>query len=115
MGRYQVQGSHIKIPEWMPKITQPESHQIIPHVSSEGRGIMSTVDDKKITVDIIQPTTAEKPVGKRGRKFQTLPTDFIQELSGEGLGSKAIAAALARSGYQVSYKTIQRQLAGARG
>ena len=78
-------------------------------------GIMSTVADKKFTVDIIQPsvttTTREK---RRGPKHKELPAEKIARWAGEGMGSKTIAAKLKVEGVTISYKTIQRLLAGQR-
>lgn len=81
-------------------------------VSQLGQEIMSTLKVKKSEVDIIQPTVLKNYSQKRGPKFQTLPDGFIRELASEGLGAKAITTQLKDRGYSVSYKTIQRRLAG---
>ena len=53
---------------------------------------------------------------KRGPKHRSLPDDLIEQLAGEGMGSKAIAAKLkGESGIEVSYKTIQRRLSAREG
>jgi hypothetical protein len=70
---------------------------------------LSTVNNKNITVDKLRLLPhREKP----GPKPKTLPVDFIKTLASQGLGSKAIATQLKHSGLEVSYKTIQRLIAG---
>jgi hypothetical protein len=76
-------------------------------VSQVGAGILSTVNDKKIEVDKIQPTP---PVVTRGRKSLKLPTERIRQLALSGMGSKAITRKLRDEGLLVSYKTVQRRL-----
>jgi hypothetical protein len=73
---------------------------------------MSTLKDENSEVDIIQSVTPAPVTSKRGPTFTSLPYDLIKQLAGEGLGSKAIAAELAKQGQIVSYKTIQRRLQG---
>lgn len=78
-----------------------------------GDGIMSTVKAKKTGVDMIAPAAMTK--GKRGPKYRSLPEDLIEQLAGEGMSNKAISAKLkGEFGIEVSYKTIQRLLAGQR-
>jgi hypothetical protein len=80
---------------------------------------MSTLESKKSEVDIITPSVSTRPIVKRirrGPKHRTdLPVEVIMQWAGEGMGSKVIAARLkAEHGIIVSYKTIQRILAGQR-
>lgn len=98
--------------DWKPKKATKQTAQ----VSQDVCGIMSTLESKKIEVDIIHPpATISRPSGKRGPKHRRLPEDLIKQLAGEGMGSKAIAARLkAELGITVSYKTIQRVLSGKR-
>ncbi len=52
---------------------------------------------------------------KRGRKRKPLPVELITQRASEGLGAKAIATLLkTEDGIEVSYKTVQRVLAGKR-
>lgn len=101
-------------PSWVPKqpkIAGKKVCRVVPY----GAGIMSTLESKKITVDIIQPSGGKGTHKKRGPKHRELPEDLIRELADGDLGAKAIAAALKRKqGIIVSYKTIQRVLAGRR-
>ena len=100
---------HIKKPTWMPC---KNGQQNQPHVSPYGGGIMSTLGEEKIEVDIIQPSVAKVTHGKRGPKPKVLPHDLIKKWAGEGMGSKAIASKLKTDhSITVSYKTIQRILA----
>ena len=76
---------------------------------------MSTLNDKKSEVDIIQPSVAKVTREKRGPKQKALPQELIRQLAGKNMGSKAIATHLRREmGIHVSYKTIQRVLSGER-
>jgi len=76
----------------------------------QGDRNMSTLEESKITVDIIPPR-----VGKRGPKKMELPEGRIREMAGAGMGSRAIAGRLkAESSITISYKTIQRLLEGQR-
>jgi len=96
--------------DWKPKRAPKETAQASHYV----RTIMSTVESKKIEVDIIYPSDAMSK-GKRGPKHRQLPEDLVVRLAGEGVGSKAIAAKLkAELSITVSYKTIQRVLSGER-
>jgi hypothetical protein len=85
---------------------------------------MSTLNDKKSEVDIIQPpvgkvTREKQPIkteAKRGPKHKALPRELISQWAGEGMGSKAIASKLySELSIKVSYKTIQRLLSGNAG
>ena len=79
-------------------------------ISEQGGQNMSTLENTKITVDIIRPR-----IGKRGPKKMKLPDDEIKQLHKDGMGAKAIATHLKREhGIEVSYKTIQRLLSGER-
>jgi len=99
-------------PKWIPR--RQESGQNLIPVSGDGYGIMSTVEDKKNTVDIIHPPVTYR-TAKRGPKHRRLPEDLIANLADEGMGSKAIASILkAKHGIGVSYKTVQRVLSGKR-
>lgn len=77
---------------------------------------MQTVKNKKTTVCIIPPTTPKVTREKRrGPKQRDLPVELIERWSGEGMGSKAIAARLKReSDIKVHYSTISRILSGQR-
>jgi len=102
-----------KRPKWIPKPQKAPKKQY--QVSQHGDGIMSTVEGKKIEVDIINPPDAIRTSTKRGPKHRQLPEDLIRQLASEGMGSKVIAARLkAEHGIIVSYKTIQRILSGER-
>ncbi len=97
------------------RITQADvilGHENAEVVSSYPPGIMSTLTGKKSEVDIIQPSVGKVTREKRGPKFTELPEDLIRQLAGEGMGSKAIASRLKAEGLEISYKTIQRRLAG---
>jgi len=77
---------------------------------------MSTLNDKKSEVDIFKPSVGKVTREKRGPKHKALPHELIKHWAGEGMGSKAIASKLnSELGINVSYKTIQRTLAGERG
>lgn len=97
--------------DWKPKIAHKKSAQ----VSEYMRRNMSTLEGKKITVDIIPPETPKVTHGKRGPKQKTLPIELIEQWHSQGLGSKVIAARLKQDKeIVVSYKTIQRVLSGQR-
>ncbi len=102
-----------KRPAWIPKKPEIAGEKPIP-VSQHGVLNMSTLDNKKIEVDIIHPPARVSAIGKRGPKHRDLPEDFIKRLASEGMGSKAIATRLKVEGIGVSYKTIQRILSGQR-
>ncbi len=57
-------------------------------IGGDGHGIMSTLEDKNIEVDIFPSPTISRVLGKRGPKQKKLPEDFIKKLSIEGLGLK---------------------------
>ena len=75
---------------------------------------MSTSENKKYKVDIIPPSVKKSVVSRRGPKHRDLPEDLIRQLASECMGSRDIATRLREYGVSVSYKTIQRVLAGAR-
>ena len=114
-----------KRPKWIPK---PHSNAVRGAVASEITGEkpipvvvdgvlnMSTLDNPKTEVDIIQPPTPSRTImrtdSKRGPKHKPLPQEMIIEWASEDMGSKAIATRLREEqGITVSYKTIQRVLA----
>jgi len=100
---------HIKKPTWIPC---KNGQQNQPHVSGYGGGIMSTLGEEKIEVDIIKPSGKPKILAKRGPKHKDLHIELIEQLAKEGMGSRAIATRLnAERDVKVSYKTIQRTLA----
>jgi len=103
-----------KRPAWIPKegkIGQQKSIQ----VSQDVVLIMSTLNNKKNEVDIIQPPVAKVTRVKRGPKQKPLPQELIEQWAGEDMGSKAIASKLDNElGIKVSCKTIQRLLSGER-
>lgn len=108
---------HRKEPEWVPKRTVKPKPAVknAPPVSQYGGEIMSTLNGIKSKVDIIEAQPPKVTRGKRGPKHRELPEDYIKRLASEGMGSKAIASQLKRGqGIDVSYKTIQRVLAGQR-
>lgn len=74
--------------------------------------IVSTMKAKKDKT----PSGGKKRAAKRGPKFKPLPEGLIMRWAKkEDMGSKAIATRLAKErGIDVSYKTIQRLLAGQR-
>ena len=103
-----------KRPAWIPKEGKI-GHQKSIQVSGDVVLNMSTLNDKKSEVDIIQPSVGKVTRGKRGPKQKALPQELIKQWSGEGMGSKAIASKLSNElGIKVSYKTIQRLLSGER-
>jgi hypothetical protein len=107
-------------PKWIPKAPQKASAPRKPHkkqyqIPQHGGRIVSTLESKKFTVDIIHPATRKVTGRKRGPKHRELPEDLIRQLAAEGMGSKAISAWLrAEHGLTVSYRTIQRILSGQR-
>ena len=102
-------------PEWCPRATTGKISSEKPvKVSQHTDLIKSTLETKKITVDIIPPQTPKLTRGKRGPKHRELPQDFIRQLATEGMGSKAIASQLRDEGITISYKTVQRILSGER-
>lgn len=78
-------------PWWLPKRRPPDDN----HTPHEPQAVLSPI---------------------RGRRQLPLPVDFIRSLeAAEGLGGKAIATRLFdERGISISYKTIQRILAGKR-
>jgi hypothetical protein len=103
-----------KRPAWIPSKGKI-GHQKSIQVSEDMVLNMSTLNGRKIEVDIIQPSVAKVTRGKRGPKHKALPHELIKQWAGEGMGSKAIATKLrTEQGITVSYKTIQRVLSGER-
>ena len=103
-----------KRPAWIPKEGKI-GHQKSIQVSGDVVLNMSTLNDKKSEVDIIQPSVGKVTRVKRGPKQKPLPQELIEQWAGEGMGSKAIASKLNNElGIKVSYKTIQRLLSGER-
>lgn len=112
-------GNHHR-PEWIPQglslgaSKAEDGGKTSAPYQVDGRTIMSTLNSEKNTVAIIPPRVAIRPSSKRGPKFRDLPVNFIRELAGLGHGPKAIATRLKADGIAVSYKTVQRVLAGQR-
>ena len=78
--------------------------------TGEEKTKMSTLKENTPTVDNFRPRGRPKTYKK-----QELPIELIKQLhSEEGMGSKAIASTLKKRAIIVSYKTIQRLLAGQR-
>ena len=103
-----------KRPAWIPKEGKI-GHQKSIQVSGDMVLNMSTLNDKKSEVDIIQPSVTKVTREKRGPKQKALPYELIKKWAGGGMGSKAIASKLSNElGIKVSYKTIQRLLSGGR-
>ena len=103
-----------KRPAWIPKEGKI-GHQKSIQVSGDVVLNMSTLNDKKSEVDIIQPSVGKVTRVKRGPKQKPLPQELIEQWAGEDMGSKAIASKLNNElGIKVSYKTIQRLLSGER-
>ena len=98
--------------EWIPQIQKEDKK--VARVSLYPTQIKSTLKSKKSEVDTIKPTTPKRPVTKRGRKQKALPIQQVKQWASQGLGSKAIATRLRKSGVVVSYKTVQRVLSGQR-
>jgi len=104
-------------PKWVP-VPAPganETEKTLRGVVEYVGGNMSTVNGKKITVDILQPTAQKTTLGnesrKTGPKSTKLPEDLIRQWASDGMGSKAIAARLKdECRFEISYKTIQRRL-----
>jgi hypothetical protein len=100
-------------PDWIPK--PKTSSKKVGYAPTPAPRNMSTLNEDKIKVDIIQPPVVKVTRGKRGPKHKVLPDDLIKQWAGEGMGSKAIATKLkAKHSIEVSYKTIQRVLSGKR-
>jgi len=70
---------------------------------------MSTLKKNPLTVDNFRPRGRQKTYKKR-----ELPVELIEQLHSQDMGSKAIASTLKKRNIIVSYKTIQRILAGKR-
>ena len=70
---------------------------------------MSISNEPSVTMDNFRPRGRPKAYEKR-----ELPEELIRQLSSEGMGSRAIASTLKKRAIIVSYKTIQRILAGER-
>ena len=111
-----------KHPKWVPRTQSKKDstgkigRQKPIQVSGDMVLNMSTVNGKKSEVDIFQPPGGKATREKRGPKKRALPHELIKQWAGEGMGSKAIASKLNNElGITVSYKTIQRTLAGKRG
>lgn len=97
-------------PSWIPKKEKAEKSAT---KESIGSTIMSMLNDKKSSMDIIQSVTPSTAIGKRGPKFTELPDDLIRQWTSEGIGARAIATRLENDHHiSVSYKTIQRRLQG---
>ena len=101
-----------KRPAWIPKPQNDkeplENLYQVPEVVS---GNMSTLENQKTTVDIIEAMTPKRTLRKRGPKQNDLPRELIEQWASDDMGSKAIASRLNRElGIRVSYKTIQRLL-----
>ena len=109
-----------KRPSWIPRVTRDNpkgknGRQKSIQVSQDVVLNMSTLNDLKSEVDIIQPSVAKVTHGKRGPKHKVLPHDLIMQWRDEGMGSKAIATRLrGEQGIDISYKTIQRVISGER-
>jgi len=85
-------------------------------ISDDLQTIMSTINDRKNRSGHNSPAGPQQnTIGKRGPKFRDdIPLDLIDELSRQDNGPRAIASILKGQGIIVSYKTIQRILAGQR-
>jgi len=110
-----------KHPAWVPRTPKPSSavksgSKTTPknqyHIPQDVVLNMSTLNDQKSKVDIIQPVPPKVTREKRGPKTTELPDDLIRQWASEGVGSKAISTRLRAEGFFVSYKTIQRRLQG---
>jgi hypothetical protein len=101
-----------KRPAWIPKPQNGKKPaENLYQIPVDGYGNMSTLENKKTTVDIIEAVTYKRTLGKRGPKQRDLPNQLIEQWASEGMGSKAIASRLIREiDIKVSYKTIQRLL-----
>jgi len=93
-----------KRPRWIPKASKNSALKTI-HVPSDDVLILSTVNDKKTTVDKIGAVTG---LSKRGRKKAALPVESIRKMAAAGMGSKRIAAELLKQGIPANYRTIAR-------
>lgn len=96
-------------PDWIPRVAQDApAHPDAPL-------IMSIAGNGNFSMDIIKPTDASRPVGKRGPKCKPLPQELILQWTAEGMGSRAISSKLRNElGINVCYKTVQRALLGER-
>jgi len=105
-----------KRPAWIPKGQKKGDKKTIP-IPRDTVLIMSTINDDKIRSGHNSPAARPPmPIGKRGPKFRDdIPVDIVNELAAQGMGAWAIAAELKKErGITVSYKTVQRILAGQR-
>ena len=107
-----------KRPAWIPRATRATVHYENQHENlyqapspiKEEKTKMSTLNSPSLTVNSFRPRGRPKTYKKR-----PLPDDKIKQLHKEGMGAKAIATQLKKEqGVDVSYKTIQRVLAGRR-
>lgn len=96
-------------PGWIPRAGKaPEN---VSPMIGHPHTIKSIVADDKNSMDLISPTDASRPVGKRGPKHKPLPQELILQWAAEGIGSRAISSKLRNEfDTNVSYKTIQRAL-----
>ena len=109
----ELMGGHSRKASWIPRIDGAGGKALSPIPLDGGRN-MSTLKTPKNEVDIIAPR-GKKPK-KRGPKPKVLPVRVIMRWAEkEEMGSKAIATRLGKErGIKVSYKTVQRILAGQR-
>ena len=109
----ELAGGHYRKAAWIPRIDGAGGQPLAPIPLDGGRN-MSTLATVKSEVDIIAPRG--RSLKKRGPKPRVLPGRVIMRWAEkEGMGSKAIATRLGKErGVKVSYKTVQRILAGQR-
>lgn len=105
-------------PTWVPKDSQtitrtplePSRKPLLP-----ASGVGHNCIDEMIGSGIMSTVESTKDDGKRGPKHKALPYELIKGWVGEGMGSRVIALKLNNElGISVSYKTVQRVLAGER-
>ena len=102
-------------PTWVPKDSQSIT-RTPPEPSCKPIGVGHNNIGTRIGSGIMSTVESKKDDGKRGHRQKALPHELITQWAGEGMGSKAIASKLNNElGITVSYKTIQRTLAGERG
>lgn len=105
-----------KRPAWRPKDGQSKHQKTDKkqyHREQHMVSIMSIVDDKKNSMDIIplsaSKTTYAKSQKRRGPKPKSLPVAEIRKM-GKTMGARAIASRLTNQGISISYKTVERIL-----
>ena len=102
-------------PSWVPRTTKepPNKADKGPQNNVQTR----SGNDKPYTglpIGVQEVSTILSTVETRGRKQIPLPLDRIDQLTKEGMGSKAIASTLKAEGIRANYRTVARVINGRR-